>query len=131
MTEHKPGDVVGIFVNKVQIQVTDDHADKPNSYRTISRSAGADTATVTVEAGKTFFQYDGELFLFDGVTYRPNSDYRDDDLLSDGEVKMVAHGGFHPSAGHTFNPLRGAFTLSDLKNALVSGELEPREYPPG
>ena len=130
MTEHEPGDVVGTFANKVQIEVTSDHADKSNSYRTISRrgtlSGDADTATVTVEAGQTFFQYEGELFMFDGVTYRANSDYRDDaDPLTDGEVDLTFPDGFHPEEGHRFNPVRGTFTLSDFADMLSSGELQP------
>jgi len=136
MTEHKPGDVVGTFAGEVQIQVTSDHASKPNSYRAIScwgtLSDDADTATVTIEAGETFFQYEGELFMFDGVTYRPNSNYRDDaDPLTDGKVNMVFPDGFHPDEGHTFNPLHGTFTLSDFADALVSGELEPAKDPEG
>jgi len=130
MTEHKPGDVVGTFASKVQIHVPSDHADKSNSYTTISDRSGLDGVTVTVEADRTFFQYEGELFMFDGVTYRPNSDYRDDDdPLTDGSVDMVFPDGFHPDEGHRFNPLRGVFTLSDFADMLESGDLQPIANP--
>lgn len=126
MTEHEPGDVVGTFADKVQIQVPADHANKSNSYRTIADTSSNEGLTVTVEAGKTFFQYDGDMFMFDGVTYRPNSDYRDDDdPLTDGSVDMVFPDGFHPDEGHRFNPLRGSFTLSDFADMLSSGEIQP------
>jgi len=135
MTEHTSGDVVGIFADKIQVHVTSDHAEQSNSYTTVSRRGKpgeAENATVTVEAGRTFFQYRGDLFMFDGVSYRPNSDYRDDeDPFADGEVDMVFPDGFHPDAGHRFNPNRGTFTLSDFVDMLESGELEPAENPDG
>lgn len=130
MTEHELGDVVGTFANKVQIHVPDEHADLTNSYRTISSRDSLDGVTVTVEAGKTFFRYEGERFMFDGVTYHPNSDHRDDeDPLTDGEVDMVFPDGFQPEAGHRFNPLTGNFTLSDFAEMLKNGDIQPTGNP--
>jgi hypothetical protein len=132
MVDHNPGDVVGILGNKIQLRVTTDHAEQPNSYRTITTpgpSSDRTGATVTMEAGKTFFRYDGDVFLFDGVSYRPNSDYRDDDGFGDGEVALVYPDGIHPDEGHPLNPLNGWFTMDDFVEMLVSGELDPAPNP--
>jgi hypothetical protein len=131
MTEHNPGDVVGLFANTVQIEVTTDHADQRNSYRTIATSGDdATTATVTVEAGHTFFTYGGETFMFDGVNFRPNSDYRDDDELDeDGEVDLVFPDGFQPEMGHRFNPETGRYTVGNFVADLLDGRLEPTTNP--
>ena len=132
MTNHNPGDVVGIFGNKIQIRVTSEHAKQPNSYRSLSRPAQASDrtgATFTAEAGHTYFQYDGDVFLFDGVTYRPNSDYRDDDGFGDGKVALVYPDGIYPDDGHALNPLDDRFTVGDFVTMLESGKLEPAPNP--
>lgn len=132
MTEHNPGDLVGVFADKIQLEVTTDHAEQRNSYRTVStggKTSDKETATVTVEAGFTYFTYRGETFMFDGVNYRPNSDYRDDELDEDGEVDMVFPDGFHPDVGHRFNPETGRYTVANFVADVLDGELEPATNP--
>jgi len=131
-TNYESGDTVGLFVHKVQIHLTREHADAENSYQTISyrgKKQEADEVTVTVQAEKTFFQYGVDVFMFDGVTYRPNSAYRDDEWHTEGEVSLVRPDGSLPDEGHRFNPLSGYFTLGDFVDMLVSGELEPTTDP--
>lgn len=129
MTGHKSGDLVGVFAAKIQVQVPSDHADGENSYRTIS--SGTDDnegVTVTLEGGSTFFQWRGDLIRFDRVTYRPNSDYRNDsDAFTDGQVDLSEPHGEKLGYGH---PL-GELSLSRFTEKLVSGELEPAERPDG
>lgn len=124
MTEHGPGDVVGLIGHKVQIHVSDE-PDDPNSYRTISTGGSQDGFTVTAEAGKTFFRYEGEVFMFDGFTQRPNSEYAGHDDAGDADVDLTYPDGFFPDEGHPLKDL----TLDEFATLVELGELEPAENP--
>jgi hypothetical protein len=126
MTEHNPGDLVGVFADKIQLEVTTDHADQRNSYRTITTTPDGDgTATVTIEGDYTYFSHRGGVFLFDRVEYRPNSDHRTDGGLEDGLVKLTHPDGFPPEDGHPLDRL----SVTDFADMVSSGELSPTTDP--
>lgn len=125
MTDHNPGDLVGVFADRIQLEVTTDHADQQNSYRTIATNPDSDTATVTIEGEHTYFTHRGDVFMFDRVEYRPNSEHRTDDALEDGLVKLAHPDGFPPEDGHPLDRL----SVTDFADMLVNGELEPTTDP--
>lgn len=129
MRERKPGDVVGLFVDKLQLAVQPEHVEQNHSYRSVANPDSTDTMAVQIEKEFTRFIFEGRIFVFDGVEFRPNSKFRQDESFDDGKVRLKYINGSFPSFGHRFRPHTGYFSLKEFRGMLLNGEIEPAERP--
>lgn len=132
MRDKDPGELVGVFADRLQIAVPDSHVDGEHSYKAVSGTK-RDVVTVTLEAEFTHFRFGDEVFVFDGVTYRPEREhYPADESPSDGEVSLKYpaddYRGY-PDYGHPLRPETALFRVEMLTDMLLSGDLEPAPRP--
>lgn len=130
MTDHDPGTLVGLHADRIQVAVPAEQVEGTHTYRTVTSDPDEpETVTATIEAGKTFFECRGETFVFDGVMFFPENEYRDDDDIHHGNVRLKTPYGDYPDEGHALNPRSGKFKIEDFARMLVRGDLSPAEEP--
>lgn len=117
--------VVGLHADRLQVEAAVD-VSGGHSFRSYTHDGDGEPKTVKLESGKTWLEFRGEPYQFDGVDYFPHHDGRESYL--DADVDLLHPDGTHPEYPHPLNGEKG-LPLRKFVSMLEAGDLTPIEEP--